>query len=84
MQYSNYFVPPSQGKLKNKKLHQLTSSIKESCLGPYGGGSYSSPNGKTVKLKNVQLSSLDEGLNEEKVVVGRVVCSVATDEPIPL
>ncbi|XP_072024550.1 tetratricopeptide repeat protein 5-like [Amphiura filiformis] len=73
----------AKGKLKNKKLHQLTSSIKESCLGPYSGGSYTSPNGKTVKLKHVQLSSLDEGLNAEKVVVGRVVCSVASEEPIP-
>ena len=60
------------------------SSFKPADLGPYGGGSYSAPNGKTVKLEQVALSGLKDGLNDERVVVGKVVCSIATDDPIPL
>ena len=74
----------TQGKLKAKRLQQLMSSFKSSDLGPYGGGSYSAPNGKTVKLQQVPLTGLKDGLNEERVVIGKVVCSFATDEPIPL
>ncbi|XP_071508817.1 tetratricopeptide repeat protein 5-like [Diadema antillarum] len=73
----------AKGKMKAKRLQQLMSSFKDSDLGPYGGGSYTSPTGQTVKLEAVMLSRLTDGANQEKVVVGKVVCSVGTDEPIP-
>lgn len=60
------------------------SSFKQNDLGPYGGGSYTSPNGQAVKLEQCVLSRLQEGANPEKVVVGKVVCSIATEELIPL
>lgn len=77
-----FFTP--QGKLKNKKLQQLISSLTEADLGPYAGGSYTGANKETVKLEPCPLSKLVEGKNLEKVVVGKVVCSVSLDEPIPL
>ncbi|XP_038067973.1 tetratricopeptide repeat protein 5-like [Patiria miniata] len=72
-----------KGKLKAKRLQQLLASIKETDLGPYGGGSYTPPKGDPVKLELMPLSRLAAGPNPEKVVHGKVVCSVATDEPIP-
>ncbi|XP_063971795.1 tetratricopeptide repeat protein 5-like [Lytechinus pictus] len=73
----------AKGKLKAKRLQKLMSSFKENDLGPYSGGSYTSPNGQTVKLEPCVLSRLQEGINSEKVVVGKVVCSIATEELIP-
>ena len=45
-----------QGKLKSKRLAGLVSSLKDSALGPYGGGSYTSGSGQTVTLNQVSLS----------------------------
>ncbi len=42
-----------QGKVKSKRLSTLVSSLKESALGPYGGGSYTSESGQTVALTEV-------------------------------
>ena len=79
---SFYFY--KQGKLKAKRLHQSIASIKESDLGPYGGGSYTPPTGDPVKLEVTPLSRLKPGPNPERVVLGKVVCSVGSDKPIPL
>ena len=46
-----------QGKVKGKKLQATLSSIKESDLGPFAGGEFTSK-GKIVKLQNFPLSSL--------------------------
>ena len=70
--------------MKAKRLHHIIASIKDSDLGPYGGGSYTPPIGDAVKLELTPLSGLIPGPNPEKVVLGRVVCSVGSDEPIPL
>ncbi|XP_071784948.1 tetratricopeptide repeat protein 5-like [Asterias amurensis] len=72
-----------KGKLKAKRLHQLIASIKEFDLGPYGGGSYTPPTGDPVKLELTPLSRLKPGPNPERVVLGKVVCSVGSDKPIP-
>ena len=48
-------------------------------LGPYGGGQFNS-----VRLTEVNFSDLKEGLNEEKVVLGKVTCSVHSEESVPL
>lgn len=59
-------------------------SIGSKQLGPYGGGSYTSSLGQTVKLIEARLNDLKEGLNEEKVVLGKVVCSVMNEDTVPL
>ena len=74
-----------QGKLRSKKVLTLVNAISESGLGPYAGGSYTSKtNKKTIKLELSPLAVLEEGVNLEKVVQGKVVCAVTTDEPVPL
>lgn len=73
----------SKGKVKNKKLQQMISSLKEADLGPYSGGSYTGANKETIKLVPCSLANLSVGQNAEKVVVGKVVCSISLEEPIP-
>jgi len=73
----------SKGKLKARKLNSLSQSLNESQLGPYTGGSYTAPNGKTVNLELVSLSDLTNGINLHKVIIGKVVCNVTGDEPVP-
>nr|XP_022911310.1 tetratricopeptide repeat protein 5-like [Onthophagus taurus] len=75
----------TSGKMKLKKLQQLLQSINESKqLGPFSGGSYTSTvTGATVKLNEVKLNDLQPGLNEEKVILGKVVCSVHNEDTVP-
>ena len=48
-------------------------------------GSLSSSRGISVALSEVKaFADLGEGLNEEKVVVGKVTCSVHSEEAVPL
>ena len=63
-------------------LHIL-QSIESKQLGPYEGGCYTA-NNKTVKLEPVALKKLQLGINLEKVVLGKVVCSVHNDDVVPL
>lgn len=73
------------GKMKGKKrLHQILQSIDSKQLGPYYGGSYSSTDGQSVDLKEISLSELKPGINLEKLVLGKVVCSVHNDDSVPL
>ena len=47
--------------------------------------SLSSSRGISVALSEVKaFADLGEGLNEEKVVVGKVTCSVHSEEAVPL
>ena len=47
--------------------------------------SVSSSRGISVALSEVKaFADLGEGLNEEKVVVGKVTCSVHSEEAVPL
>ncbi|XP_028392755.1 tetratricopeptide repeat protein 5-like [Dendronephthya gigantea] len=73
----------NKGRLKAKRLNTMMSSLKESDLGPYAGGNYTSNSGQTVTLEQVMLSSLNVGLNANKVISGKVVGIVPYDEPIP-
>jgi hypothetical protein len=57
-------------------------SIEPKQLGPYGGGSYTAGN-ETVKMMLVVLKELNLEINSEKVVLGKVVCSVQ-DDAVPL
>ena len=71
-----------KGKLKVKKFNSLVDSLKsgseQSLLGPYGGGAF-----KSVSLNQTTFADLQEGLNSEKVVVGKVICSVHTADEVP-
>nr|CAI5824005.1 unnamed protein product [Callosobruchus analis] len=74
----------SSGKMKAKRLQQLLQTIDSKHLGPYYGGSYTSTTGKqTVKLDACKLSDLKAGVNAEKVVLGKVVCSVRNEDVVP-
>jgi len=72
-----------RGKLKAKKLAQLMDSVATSQLGPYANGSYLHHSGTKVKLEAKLFSRLQPGLNSETVVVGRVICSVHTENTVP-
>ena len=72
-----------QGKVKDKKIHGLTEAIKDSDLGPFSGGEYTGANHKSVKLETTPLESLIEGVNDNKVVLCKVVCSVTSSNDIP-
>ncbi|KAJ8927962.1 hypothetical protein NQ314_019487 [Rhamnusium bicolor] len=73
----------THGKMKAKRLQQILQSIDSKQLGPYAGGSYTSTNGQTVKLEEMLLSNLKPGINEEKVVLGKVVCSIRNEDTVP-
>lgn len=74
----------TKGKLKPKKLHQILTSIDSKQLGPYGGGSYISSKGEQAKLTEISYNSMKPGLNEEKVILGKVICSVRNEDTVPL
>lgn len=76
------FVSTS-GKMKAKRLNQLLQSIDSKQLGPYKGGSYKSPNDIKVKLIDTKLKELKNGINNEVVVLGKVVCSVRNEDIVP-
>ena len=70
--------------MKGKRLQTLSQSPRESALGPYAGGSYTSHSGKSVKLDRCYFSELHDEVNSEKVVMGKVVCTVPSEDPVPL
>ena len=75
-----------KGKLKAKKLASLMEAVDPAKdLGPYGGGCYKSPRGgAAVALSHVGFHELVPGLNEERVILGRVMFSVFTEgETVP-
>ena len=69
--------------MKPKKLLGLSQSIKDSDLGPYSGGQYTSPSGKTIKLQVIRSSELTTGLNAEKVIAGKIAAIIPFDDPLP-
>ncbi|CAG9856495.1 unnamed protein product [Phyllotreta striolata] len=71
------------GKMKSKRLQQLLQSFEPKQLGPYGGGAYTSPIGQKVNLTQKKLKELNSGINDETVVLGKVVCSVRNEDRVP-
>lgn len=61
----------------------MVQSLSSSDLGPYGGGTYTSPSGQTVQLDVVPVSKLVPGVNPNKVTVGKVVGFVPMEDPVP-
>ncbi|KAK7600916.1 hypothetical protein V9T40_008357 [Parthenolecanium corni] len=71
----------SKGRVKNKKLHALVKSINvEKHLAPFDK---LSEDKNDKKLTYIPLSQLMMGLNEDKVILGTVVCSVQNEELVP-
>ncbi|KAL4234244.1 Tetratricopeptide repeat protein 5 [Mactra antiquata] len=73
----------AKGKVKGKRLQTLSQSPRDSALGPYAGGSYTSGNGQTVKLMRCSFKDLDVGLNSERVVLGKVACTIPNAGNVP-
>lgn len=73
----------AKGKIKPKRLQTLIEGLKSSDLGPYSGGTYTSPLGKSVDLTKCKFSELKPEVNHNKVILGKVVCTIATSEPVP-
>lgn len=74
-----------KGKMKTKKLSKLLEKMNPAKhLGPYAGGKYCAKNGAEIKVEHVDFKQLKEGLNEEKVILGVVVCSVQEGDNVPL
>ncbi|KAG5892233.1 hypothetical protein JTB14_022298 [Gonioctena quinquepunctata] len=73
----------TSGKMKAKRLNQILQSIDSKQLGPYNGGSYTSSSGQKVDLKECTVADLKSSVNEEKVVLGKVVCSVRNEDTVP-
>ena len=61
----------------------MVQSLGPPDLGPYGGGSYTSPSGQSVQLELVPFSKLVAGSNPNKVTAGKVVGFVPVDDPVP-
>ena len=62
----------------------MLKSLGDSDLGVYGGGEYKSSKSQSVKLKACSFTELKPGLNEETVILGRVIGSVLNEEAVPL
>lgn len=73
----------AKGKIKPKRLQTMIEGLKSSDLGPYSGGTYTSPLGKSVDLSKCKFSELRAEVNHNKVILGKVVCTIATSEPVP-
>lgn len=73
-----------KGKIKGKKLFKILSNMNpEKNLGPYKGGKYKAKNNQEIKLSHISFNEMKEGLNEEKVILGAVVCSVQDEDNVP-
>jgi len=83
----------NRGKLKIKKFNTLVESIKDvdgggedgggSCkhLGPYSTKARTSSGSKV--FQQVDFDDLTEGTNTDKVILGKVICSVHSEESVP-
>jgi hypothetical protein len=82
--FQHYFIKKLFSELSfivNLNFFFHDQSLNTSCLGIY------STKIKTIRgqvmLEHIPLSKLEIGLNANKVVCGRVVCVVYSQEPVP-
>jgi len=66
-----------KGKLKTKRYNSMVQSIDSKSLGPLAVV------GRKDPLEEVTFSELKPGVNEGKVVLGKVICSVHSDDTVP-
>jgi len=73
----------NKGHLKPKKLKNMTNQIKDSDLGPFLGGSYTSPLNKTITLKCALIKDLRTERNDNIVIYGKVLSIVPVPNGVP-
>lgn len=73
----------NKGRVKTKKIQSWTSKLGDQELGPYAGGNYTSPKNDKITLEVTAFSNLTAGLNEHKVIVGRLLGFIITEEKTP-
>lgn len=75
----------TKGKIKNKKLQQMIQTLDIKLLGPFGLTDKVHTFGKRrdVKVDRCRIDELKEGINEGKVILGRVIGSVYTENVVP-
>ncbi|KAK7078837.1 Tetratricopeptide repeat protein 5 [Halocaridina rubra] len=71
----------NKGQISHRRLTTLSSEINLNQLGPYEKGGTNLTNGKQPDL--VPLSLLGEGSNQDKIILGKVVCTVIPESGIP-
>ncbi|XP_065828277.1 tetratricopeptide repeat protein 5-like [Oscarella lobularis] len=74
-------IMKTKSKLKAKRLASMQSSLCNKDLGPYTSDQQykSTISGKNVCLSAVQLEDLKSGVNEERVILGRIVGQIMSD-----
>ncbi|XP_044747786.1 tetratricopeptide repeat protein 5-like [Coccinella septempunctata] len=73
----------TKGKMKTKKLKNLLDSIDSKHLGPYLEDTKNILTGANARLIRVNIQELKPGVNELKVLLGKVVCSVRNEDTVP-
>ncbi|KAL0853186.1 hypothetical protein ABMA27_012943 [Loxostege sticticalis] len=74
----------TKGKLKGKKLQQMVQSIDKKMLGVYGPGTFHTFGARRdVTLELVRMNELQEGANEGKVILAKVVGSIHSENAVP-
>lgn len=86
IEYLNRIVEmfSTKGKMKSKKLKNLLESIDTKYLGPYLEDTKNIITGANARLTRVNIPQLKPGVNELKVLLGKVVCSVRNEDTVPL
>jgi hypothetical protein len=72
-----------KGKMKPRKIESLLSCLHDRDLGPYGYDQHTSKTGSVVTLTPCRLTELQPKVNTGKVVLGKVVCSISSTDPVP-
>ncbi|XP_063895523.1 tetratricopeptide repeat protein 5 isoform X2 [Helicoverpa armigera] len=81
--HSAHALVKSRGKLKSKKLAGMVQSLDRKMLGAYGEGLHAFAGRREVALELTRLDALQEGPNEAKVILGKVVGSIHNDNAVP-
>ncbi|XP_059484275.1 tetratricopeptide repeat protein 5-like [Neocloeon triangulifer] len=71
----------THGKQRPKKLHTMLKGLSLKHLGPYEENAVSSGEGK-VSFTLVALKDLEEGLNKDKVILGKVVSGLHSEDSV--
>ncbi|XP_022823831.1 tetratricopeptide repeat protein 5-like [Spodoptera litura] len=73
----------TRGKLKAKKLATMVQAIDKKMLGVYGEGLHAFAGRREVALEHTRLDALEDGPNEARVILGKVVGSIHNDNAVP-
>ena len=79
-----YVYAHLKGKLKAKQLQSFMNALGDKDLGPYNKGAYTSASGKTIDLAHINTIDVGPEVNSNKVICGKVVCSVESNSTVPL